>query len=69
MSGDRVRKPANRLASLAVDPVAGLRQETLDAGGEAAVVNRGPTWVDGRAVAAIDGKAGDVLGATLAALR
>src|SRR6266540_869763 len=37
-------------SSLEVWPVAGLPQETLDAGGAVAIVNRGPTPYDGRAV-------------------
>ncbi len=56
-------------SSLEVYPVAGLPQETLDAGGKVAVVNRGPTWVDARAALTIDGGAGDVLEATVAELR
>jgi NAD-dependent deacetylase len=56
-------------SSLEVYPVAGLPQETLDAGGKVAVVNQGPTWVDGRAALRIDGSAGDVLEAAAAALR
>jgi NAD-dependent deacetylase len=56
-------------SSLEVYPVAGLPQETLDAGGAVAVVNRGMTWVDGRAALAIDGSAGDVLAATADVLR
>ncbi len=56
-------------SSLEVYPVAALPQETLDAGGAVAVINRGPTWVDGRAALAIDGSAGEVLQAAVAALR
>src|SRR5437899_1678609 len=42
-------------SSLEVWPVAGLPQETLDAGGDVAIVNRGPTPYDRRAVLALDG--------------
>ena len=55
-------------SSLEVWPVAGLPQETLDTGGEVAIVNRGPTPYDERAVLALDGAAGEVLPATLAAV-
>jgi NAD-dependent deacetylase len=55
-------------SSLEVYPVAGLPQETLDAGGKVAVVNRTPTWVDGRAELVLREGAGDVLEATVAAL-
>jgi NAD-dependent deacetylase len=55
-------------SSLEVYPVAGLPQETLDAGGKVAVVNQGPTWVDGRAALTIEGSAGDVLEAAVNAL-
>jgi len=48
--------------------VAGLLQETLDAGGAVAIVNRGPTPYDGRAVLKAEGAAADVLGAALSAL-
>jgi NAD-dependent deacetylase len=56
-------------SSLEVYPVAGLPQETLDAGGAVAVVNRGPTWVDSRATLVLDASAGDVLAETVARLR
>lgn len=56
-------------SSLEVYPVAGLPQATLDAGGEVAVVNRTPTWVDGRATLVLRGSAGDVLEGAAAALR
>ena len=55
-------------SSLEVYPVAGLPQETLDAGGKVAVVNQGSTWVDSRAALVIPGSAGEVLQATIAAL-
>ena len=56
-------------SSLEVYPVAGLPSVTLEAGGKVAVVNEGPTSVDDRAALKVEGKAGDVLAATLAALR
>jgi NAD-dependent deacetylase len=56
-------------SSLEVYPVAELPQTTLDAGGKVAVVNRTPTWVDGRAALVLDGSAGEVLHATVAQLR
>jgi GrpB-like predicted nucleotidyltransferase (UPF0157 family) len=52
-------------SSLEVYPVADLPNTTLAAGGKVAVVNRGPTWVDGRAAVAIDGSAGEVLSAVV----
>jgi NAD-dependent deacetylase len=55
-------------SSLEVWPVAELPLVTLRAGGKVAVVNRGPTAVDHRADLKLDGGAGEVLGATLAAL-
>ena len=55
-------------SSLEVYPVAGLPHETLRAGGRVAVVNEGPTPIDGRADLKVEGKAGDVLTATLAEL-
>ena len=55
-------------SSLKVYPVAGLPQETLDAGGKVAVVNQGPTWVDSGAALTIDGSAGEVLEATVTAI-
>ena len=55
-------------SSLEVWPVAGLPQETLDAGGEVAIVNRGSTPYDSWASVAVDGAAGEVLRAALAAL-
>jgi NAD-dependent deacetylase len=48
-------------SSLEVYPVAGLPEETLAAGGAVAVVNRGPTRVDGRAALVLDAPAGNVL--------
>jgi NAD-dependent deacetylase len=48
-------------SSLEVYPVAGLPQETLEAGGRLAIVNLGPTPYDRRAEVRIDGAAGAVL--------
>ncbi len=53
-------------SSLEVHPVAGLPQETLDAGGLLAIVNRGSTPYDARADLKLDGAAGEVLSAVLA---
>jgi NAD-dependent deacetylase len=50
-------------SALEVYPVAGLPLETLAAGGEMAIVNRGPTALDGRATLKVDGSAGEVLAA------
>jgi NAD-dependent deacetylase len=55
-------------SALEVYPVAGLPEETLAAGGALAIVNRGRTPYDGRAVLRIDGSAGEVLPAAAAAL-
>jgi NAD-dependent deacetylase len=55
-------------SSLEVYPVAELPRTTLEAGGKVAVVNRTPNWVDGRAALRLDGSAGDVLTAAVAAL-
>ena len=55
-------------SALEVYPVAGLPEETLAAGGALAIVNRGRTPYDGRAVLRIDGSAGEVLPAVGAAL-
>jgi NAD-dependent deacetylase len=56
-------------SSLEVHPVAGLPYETLAAGGELAIVNRGPTALDARASLRIDDSAGEVLPAVVEALR
>src|SRR6266540_2445831 len=48
-------------SALEVYPVAGLPLETLGAGGELAIVNRGPTGFDREASLRIDGAAGEVL--------
>ena len=53
-------------STLEVHPVAGLPEETIDAGGVLAIVNRGPTPYDALAVLKIDGSAGEVLSAVLA---
>jgi len=50
-------------SALEVHPVAGLPLETLAAGGEVAIVNRGPTALDARATLKVDGSAGEVLAA------
>ena len=48
-------------SALEVHPVAGLPLETLDAGGELAIVNLGPTALDRRATLRVEGHAGAVL--------
>jgi NAD-dependent deacetylase len=48
-------------SSLEVWPVAGLPAETLAAGGELAIVNKGRTDYDARAAVTIDGGAGETL--------
>jgi NAD-dependent deacetylase len=48
-------------SSLEVYPVAGLPEETVSAGGEVAIVNRGATPFDGLASIKIDGAAGETL--------
>jgi NAD-dependent deacetylase len=50
-------------SALEVHPVAGLPLETIEAGGAVAIVNRGPTALDGRATLKVDGSAGEVLAA------
>ncbi len=55
-------------SSLEVYPVADLPRSTLEAGGKVAVVNRTPTWVDGRAELVVHESAGDVLGRVADAL-
>jgi NAD-dependent deacetylase len=55
-------------SALEVWPVAGLPLETLQAGGSVAIVNRGETSFDGRAVLKIEGSAGEVLSGVLAEL-
>ena len=56
-------------SALEVHPVAGLPLETLGAGGELAIVNRGPTAYDARASLRVEGSAGEVLPAVVEALR
>jgi NAD-dependent deacetylase len=56
-------------SALEVYPVAGLPLETLAAGGELAIVNRGPTAFDAEAALKADGSAGDVLPQVVEALR
>ena len=55
-------------SALEVHPVAGLPLETIAAGGELAIVNRGPTALDDRAALRIDESAGEVLAAVAAEL-
>jgi NAD-dependent deacetylase len=55
-------------SSLEVHPVAGLPDVTLEHGGKVAVVNRGPTSIDGRATLRLDGSAGEILSGALAYL-
>jgi NAD-dependent deacetylase len=55
-------------SALEVYPIAGVPEETLAAGGALAIVNRGRTPYDGRAVLRIEGSAGEVLPAVAAAL-
>ena len=56
-------------SALEVHPVAGLPQETLAAGGELAIVNRGSTPCDSQASVLVDGRAGEVLPAVVERLR
>ncbi|HLM36766.1 MAG TPA: NAD-dependent deacylase [Gaiellaceae bacterium] len=56
-------------SALEVHPTAGLPQETLDAGGGLAIVNRGPTPFDAQASIRLDERAGEVLPAVVAQLR
>jgi NAD-dependent deacetylase len=55
-------------SSLEVHPVAALPEETLAAGGKLAIVNRGPTPYDADAAVRLDGSAGELLAAVVAAL-
>ena len=50
-------------STLEVQPVAGLPLETLASGGELAIVNRGPTALDGLATLKVDGSAAEILAA------
>jgi NAD-dependent deacetylase len=56
-------------SSLEVHPVAALPEETLTAGGRVAIVNKGPTPYDRRAVLKLEENAGTVLGAVADELR
>jgi NAD-dependent deacetylase len=56
-------------SSLEVYPVAGLPHETLQAGGELAIVNLGSTPFDRRAAVKIEGSAADALGEIARILR
>ena len=56
-------------SALEVHPVAGLPQETLDAGGELAIVNLGPTRFDAQASLSLESSAGEVLSTVVARLR
>ncbi len=55
-------------SALEVYPIAGLPFETLAAGGELAIVNRGPTALDDEASVRIDAAAGELLPQVVAAL-
>jgi NAD-dependent deacetylase len=55
-------------STLEVWPVAGLPERAIAAGGALAIVNRGPTALDHRAVLRIDAGAGETLAAVVAAL-
>lgn len=55
-------------SALEVWPVAELPLETLRAGGRLAIVNKGPTALDGRATIKLDGSAGEVLSAVVSEL-
>ena len=55
-------------SSLEVHPVAGLPEETLQAGGRLAILNRGRTPYDTQAAVTVDGSAGEVLSAVAQAL-
>jgi NAD-dependent deacetylase len=48
-------------SALEVYPVAGLPLDTLRAGGALAIVNKGPTAMDGKATLKLDGSAGEIL--------
>jgi NAD-dependent deacetylase len=48
-------------SALEVHPVASVPLETLEAGGKLAIVNLGPTALDGKASIRVDGGAGEVL--------
>ena len=56
-------------SSLEVYPVADLPRSTLAAGGKVAVVNRTPTWVDGRAELVVRESAGETLARVVSTFR
>jgi NAD-dependent deacetylase len=56
-------------STLEVWPVSMLPGETVASGGDVAIVNRGPTSFDGRAVVKIEEEAGETLAALAEALR
>ena len=56
-------------SSLEVYPVAGLPEDTLQAGGRLAIVNRGPTPYDRRADLKVDASAADTLAAVVGHIR
>ena len=56
-------------SALEVHPVAELPLETLRVGGVLAIVNRGPTGLDGRAALKLEGSAGETLAVVLDLLR
>jgi NAD-dependent deacetylase len=56
-------------STLEVHPVAELPLETMRAGGRLAIVNRGPTALDGRATIRLEGLAGELLPQVVAWLR
>jgi NAD-dependent deacetylase len=55
-------------STLEVQPVAGLPLETLASGGALAIVNRGPTALDGVATLKVEGSAGETLAAIVQTL-
>jgi NAD-dependent deacetylase len=55
-------------SSLEVYPVAALPEETLAAGGQVAIVNKGPTPYDRQAAVKLEENAGEVLGGLAAEL-
>jgi NAD-dependent deacetylase len=55
-------------SSLVVHPVAGLPEVTMAAGGQLAIVTKGPTPYDGDAVLKLEGEVDEELGALLAVL-
>jgi NAD-dependent deacetylase len=55
-------------SGLEVWPVSMLPDETVRAGGQVAIVNKGPTTFDDRAVVKIDGGAGETLAALVSEL-